>query len=349
MNEQKALADRTLFAFIGDHGEAFGGRHKGNVLHRNNLYEENIRLSFMLAQPCFKHPEKAMRVVDHRPASNINVALTLLRAAGDTAANRSLVDDHDFQPGLDLLARQNDDTGNLAFFVKRANQGRAGVIDGDWKFTMLIDEPIDELQQGGILDAQSFDELYYLADDPQEKVNLLAGGNVKDDLVQQRGRRYAALVELWYGMADCVYQEQFSSLTMHPFCRTVHLYRGVEGRLREVTRVERVDDGIRILFDDSSILRRRGLVHVTDVGQCGDAVCEPLSAAVMVANQDFSKADQCGNSDMKAVFEVAAEQVDVFVRVPQRLQSDTLSVRVFDLLGAQVALLADCFITFPES
>lgn len=62
-------------------------------------------------------------------------------------------------------------------------------------------------------------------------------------------------------MADCVHQEQFSSLTMHPFCGTVHLYRDREGQLGRVHSVELKEQNewggrgaaMVILFSESSV------------------------------------------------------------------------------------------------
>jgi len=137
--------------------------------------------------------------------------------------------------GLARLLRKASDTGNTVYFVKRANSRRASLVDGDWKFTMLIEPPEEHLRRPGRqLRVEDFDELFDLSMDPLEQNNLLQHGNISDPVHLRQWKKYAALVEMWFGMADCVYQEQFSSLTMHPFCRTVHLhlYRGDQGRLQ---------------------------------------------------------------------------------------------------------------------
>lgn len=100
------LVDRTLFAVVDDHGETFGGRHKSNLLHRNNLYEESICVFLLLAQPCFQTPGNATAVIDHRPASNINIAQTLLDAFsalnGNDRHSVFIADNLDLQSGRNL-------------------------------------------------------------------------------------------------------------------------------------------------------------------------------------------------------------------------------------------------------
>lgn len=137
MDTINGLADRSLFAVVGDHGESFGQRHIGNMLHRNHLYEENVRVFFLLAQPCFHKPSKKLMVEDHRPASNIDVGLTILGASNASDSEpSSFVDDLSLQPGRNLLQRVSNDTGNVVFFLKRSNRGMLGLIDGRWKFMM---------------------------------------------------------------------------------------------------------------------------------------------------------------------------------------------------------------------
>jgi phosphoglycerol transferase MdoB-like AlkP superfamily enzyme len=46
----RGLHDRTMFVIFGDHGQAFG-RHDGNYGHSLFLYEENIRVPYLIAAP----------------------------------------------------------------------------------------------------------------------------------------------------------------------------------------------------------------------------------------------------------------------------------------------------------
>jgi arylsulfatase A-like enzyme len=46
----RGLFERTLFVIVGDHGEAFA-QHPGNFAHTLHLYEENVRVPFIVAAP----------------------------------------------------------------------------------------------------------------------------------------------------------------------------------------------------------------------------------------------------------------------------------------------------------
>ena len=49
--QTRDLLDETLIVVTGDHGEEFADLHTDNWVHRNRLYEENIRNFMMVAAP----------------------------------------------------------------------------------------------------------------------------------------------------------------------------------------------------------------------------------------------------------------------------------------------------------
>src|SRR5262249_28986613 len=49
--------ERTLFIVVGDHGEAFA-QHPGNFAHTLFLYEENVRVPFLIAAPGLVHEQR---------------------------------------------------------------------------------------------------------------------------------------------------------------------------------------------------------------------------------------------------------------------------------------------------
>jgi hypothetical protein len=49
--------ERTLFIVVGDHGEAFA-QHPGNFAHTLFLYEENVRVPFLIAAPGLVHGQR---------------------------------------------------------------------------------------------------------------------------------------------------------------------------------------------------------------------------------------------------------------------------------------------------
>ena len=73
----RGLGERTLWIVLGDHGEAFG-QHDGNFGHTFQLYEENVRVPFLIAAPgLIPHQIRTDRVV-----SLIDTAPTILDLLG---------------------------------------------------------------------------------------------------------------------------------------------------------------------------------------------------------------------------------------------------------------------------
>jgi hypothetical protein len=156
---RRGLLAETIVAITGDHGQAFGDIHPMNFTHRNRLYEENIK-SFLILVPPVPLPGP---VVSHRVASIGDIMPTLLAVAGLAGAD---------VPGRSLLGETY--APRPAFFHKDMQPEQWGLRHGAWKYI------------GRIRDRSA--ELYNLANDPDEQVNL-AG--------QDRGRvaRYDAACE----------------------------------------------------------------------------------------------------------------------------------------------------------
>jgi arylsulfatase A-like enzyme len=137
--EQRGLRDKTTIVVTGDHGEAFGDRHPMNLVHRNFLYEENVREFLIFNDPGVRGPLRSERLAD-----NGAIRPTLVAWAGGTEKAR------------DLMAGEFE--VRPVFFHKLASPEQFGVRDGDWKYIGDIRTHIDEL--------------YDLASDPHERVNL---------------------------------------------------------------------------------------------------------------------------------------------------------------------------------
>ena len=139
--KQRGLDTNTLFVIFGDHGEAFG-QHEGNFAHTFFIYDENVRVPFVIAAPAsIRAP---MRVT--RPASLIDTAPTILDLLGLKAPA-------DYQ-GHSLL----DKPEPMALFFTDYSLGWLGLRDGSWKF-------ICELESGRA-------KLFDLSRDPDEKADL---------------------------------------------------------------------------------------------------------------------------------------------------------------------------------
>lgn len=160
---RRRLDDRTLYVVVGDHGEAFF-EHEGNFAHTLFLYEENVRVPFIVAAP------GAWRGVRRAPqlASLIDVAPTLLdlldipnRAAPPEAGG----DDSD--RGHSLL----DPRPRLVRFFTDQGLTQSALRDGRWK--SIAEQPSGRAR------------LYDLARDPGERHDVTAAE-------PGRAARYAA-------------------------------------------------------------------------------------------------------------------------------------------------------------
>jgi arylsulfatase A-like enzyme len=148
-----------LWIVLGDHGEAFG-QHEGNYGHTFHVYDENVRVPFLISAPgLFPQPIRSRRVV-----SLIDTAPTALEMAGiEAPANYQ---------GHSML----DGGPRMAFFFADYSRPMLGLRDGRMKF-------IYELDSGR---SRMFD----LEQDPGERINV-ADRNV------ERGRDYEMLLRRW--------------------------------------------------------------------------------------------------------------------------------------------------------
>jgi arylsulfatase A-like enzyme len=139
----RGLERETLFVIFGDHGEAFG-QHEGNFGHTLFLYEENVRVPYLIAAPGLtREPEWARRV-----ASLIDTAPTILDLLGVPIPAG--------YQGRSLLDGRSD----MALFCTEYTLGLLGLRDGRWKL-------IHELESGRSL-------LYDLENDPGEQRDVSA-------------------------------------------------------------------------------------------------------------------------------------------------------------------------------
>jgi hypothetical protein len=157
--EARGRQQHTLWVVLGDHGEAFG-QHEGNYGHTFHLYEENVRVPFLVAAPgLLPRQTRSRRVV-----SLIDTAPTVLDLAGVRQP-----------PGYQGTSALGADP-RLALFFADYSLGLLGLRDGPMKF-------IYELDSGR---ARMFD----LDADPGERLNV-AGANV------ERSRYYEMLLRDW--------------------------------------------------------------------------------------------------------------------------------------------------------
>jgi arylsulfatase A-like enzyme len=153
------LERNTLYVVFGDHGEAFG-QHSGNFGHTLFIYDENIRVPYLIAAPGVV--KQQIRV--GRVASLIDTAPTILDMAG-------LPIPSDFQ-GSSLL----EPRARMALFFTDYSLGWLGLRDGCWKYTYET--------------GAEWSRLYDVCVDPEETRDLS-----KLDL--ERVNRYREIVSRW--------------------------------------------------------------------------------------------------------------------------------------------------------
>jgi glucan phosphoethanolaminetransferase (alkaline phosphatase superfamily) len=138
---QRGLFENTLFVIFGDHGEAFG-QHAGNYGHTLFIYDENLRVPYIVAAPgLIRDPVRIKRI-----ASLIDTAPTILELLGLTVPS-------EYQ-GRSLLQNRP----GMALFCTDYSLGFLGLRDSRWKV-------IHEIESGR-------SQLFDLEKDPDERSDL---------------------------------------------------------------------------------------------------------------------------------------------------------------------------------
>jgi hypothetical protein len=165
--DRRGLLEDTLILLVGDHGEAFGNRHRGNLIHKNFLYEENLRSFLVLLAPGLV---KGL-IVSERVATMGDVLPTVLRALGAEPVDI---------PGQSLWP--SDYEPRPVFFHKNTHPELWGLHDGQWKFVA---------HRSG----EKHAELYDLHLDPEEQENRVY-------LHPERVELYDRLCAKWFAVAN---------------------------------------------------------------------------------------------------------------------------------------------------
>ena len=173
------VLEKTLVVVTGDHGQAFGRRHPGNLLHKNHLYEENVRTFAIVAAP----GSGVAPVVSRRVGTLGDILPTLVRVFGDDLGDvwgQSLWPD-DYAP-------------RIAYFHKSAPPEAWGLRDGRYKF-------VAERADGAAA------RLYDLRSDPGEQRDIAAGA-------PEQVARYRELCAQWYAAVNASFVAQLEGYTI---------------------------------------------------------------------------------------------------------------------------------------
>jgi arylsulfatase A-like enzyme len=141
----RGLWDETLFVVLGDNGEAFYEHGFGN--HSGPMYEEVVRTLAAIKLPASASVD---RPDTEAPISHIDIAATIPDIAG-------LPRPWSFQ-GRSVLS--HDCPGRPVLMYSNALVRQFGIVSWPWKY-LVTEHP------------QEAEELYDLAADPDESVNLL--------------------------------------------------------------------------------------------------------------------------------------------------------------------------------
>jgi arylsulfatase A-like enzyme len=106
---------------FGDHGEAFG-QHAGNYGHTFFLYDENVRVPFLIAAPEIVEQQRSRTTV-----SLVDAAPTILDVLGFPKAPQ-----YQGQSALGAEPR-------MALFFTDYSLGLLGLRDGPWKYVHDLD------------------------------------------------------------------------------------------------------------------------------------------------------------------------------------------------------------------
>ena len=158
----RQLDRNTVIVIFGDHGEAFL-QHDGNVAHTQFIYDENMRVPFVIALPAGdKGAPGPTRV--NRVLSLIDTAPTILDVLG-----LAPVAEHQ---GVSVFSREP----RMALFFTDYSLGWLGLRDGCWKYMLQLDA--------------GRSSLFDVCADPGESIN-----RARDD--EGRVRAYRERVEQW--------------------------------------------------------------------------------------------------------------------------------------------------------
>jgi arylsulfatase A-like enzyme len=158
--QARGLDRDTLFVICADHGEAFG-QHAGNYAHTLFLYDENVRVPYLIAAPgLLRGPVRV-----HRVASLLDTAPTVLDLLGLPSPTA--------YQGSSLL----DARPRMALFLTDYSLGLMGLRDGRWKF-------LHELET-------ERSKLFDLAKDGEERQDLSGGFPTRVAAYRERLRHWS--------------------------------------------------------------------------------------------------------------------------------------------------------------
>jgi phosphoglycerol transferase MdoB-like AlkP superfamily enzyme len=167
----RGLLDNTVIVILGDHGEAFG-QHPGNIGHSLFIYDENVRIPYLILIPGVVR--QAIRI--RRAASVVDTAPTVLDLLG-------MVSPATYQ-GRSLLEPRH----GMALFCTDYAQGLVGLRDNQWKFIHNLDT------------GQS--QLFNIDLDPDERADLAEANRARVEAYWSHLSRWSATQKAFVAKAQ---------------------------------------------------------------------------------------------------------------------------------------------------
>ncbi|MBI3966618.1 MAG: sulfatase [Chloroflexi bacterium] len=175
--EERGLTERTLVILTGDHGDNFG--EHGQWFHPRSLYDSEIRVPLVM-----RLPGRLPAVRLSAPASILDITPTVLEVVGAPAP--ATLEGESLLPVIDGRT-----SGVERIVFTQFNGDRlVAAVGANWK---LIADPL-----GGA------HELYHLASDPEELVNLATLVTSGDASDHSSAAAVSAAREAWSRLADAL-------------------------------------------------------------------------------------------------------------------------------------------------
>ena len=163
----RGLEQNTLFVLFGDHGEAFQ-QHDGNTGHSMFVYDENVRVPYIIAAPGLLRGQSRART----SASLIDTAPTVLDLLG-------LPVPRTFQ-GSSLLNSDN----RMALFFTDYSLSLLGLYDACWKYIYEVDS--------------TRSRLYEVCQDPAEVMDRSKAEIERIEIYRQHLKKWISSQKLTY-------------------------------------------------------------------------------------------------------------------------------------------------------
>ena len=261
----QGLSEKTILFILGDHGQP-RGEHEGNFYNGRFLYEENVHIPLLiLAKGRIVSPQ----VID-KIGSHIDLFPTLVDLFGgqEKCLGRSL--------------RRSEPEG-VAFSRNPYSEGFTSCRKGRWKWVEV--------------ESSSLQELYDLAEDPQEQYNLASLYPETAQELKRETHSFFSKIEGLYSVDRAIKFSPYCLDFSNSLIADWKLEKAASFKLHRVSLENCLlltDLGIKRFLSQSPSLEELNLKGVTDITDGAFEILHPrlkkldLSDAVYITGKNFS-------------------------------------------------------------